>query len=238
MTGGDLITASLRLIGVLAPGESLPAQEAIDGLAAINRMIATWSNESLFINAKTREVFPLVVGQGVYTMGVGGNFNTSRPQKIENALLQILSTSPVVELPIEIFNQDQFASITIKTLQSQIPTYLYPEGTNPLETLNLWPVPSQANNLVLYSWKPLAQIASLTTVLAFQPGFEEVLIYNGAIRLASEYGKTPSPLVIEIASSNKAAIKRMNTRPEYLQVDDALRSKPAVWNWMTGGYSR
>lgn len=234
MTGRDLVTASLRVLGVAAPGESIAAQEAVDGLAAINRMIASWSNERLFINAVVREVFPLVPGQAAYTMGVGGNFNTTRPQRIESALLQVTGTSPVIERTIDILNQDEYASIISKTLGSQIPICLYEEGTYPLDTLNLWPVPSTAYNLVLYSWKPITQITTLDTVLAYQPGFEEALIYNGALRLAPEYGKMPSQEVMGVASESKAAIKRMNTAPSYLRVDAALMQNPPNLNIYTG----
>lgn len=49
MTGRDLVSASLRLIGAAAPGESLDAQVATDGLSALNRMIGSWNTEPLML---------------------------------------------------------------------------------------------------------------------------------------------------------------------------------------------
>lgn len=234
MTGRDLVSASLRLIGAIASGDSMAAQEATDGLSALNRMLASWSTESLLVNAKVREVFPLVPGQQAYTMGVTGNFNTSRPLKIEAALIQVTGSSQPPELALQVLNMEQFASIVVKGVTSSIPTYLYCEGTNPLETLNLWPIPSTLQSIVLYSWKPLSTFPDINTDVVFPPGYDEALIYNLAIRLAPEYGKSTPGEVMQIATDAKAAIKRMNTKPQYLQIDDGIASKSGGWNWMTG----
>lgn len=235
MTAASLIASSLRVIGVLASGENPPSNEAIDGLTTLNQLIESWSNEQLLIPNKIREVFPLVAGQQSYTMGVGGNFNTARAQRIENAIIQLAATNPVVELPMKILNQDEYASIILKTLVSTFPLYVYCDGSYPLDSLSFWPVPNTTvNNVVLYSWKPLADLTTLTTALSLPPGYERALKYALALELAPEYGKMLSEQGVELAVQSKAAIKRMNVQPDYLQVDKALRAKPAVWNWMTG----
>lgn len=41
-TARDVVTGALRLIGVLAAGETAQAAEATDGLAALNRMMHGW----------------------------------------------------------------------------------------------------------------------------------------------------------------------------------------------------
>jgi len=234
MTGRDLVAASLRLIGVLASGETAEAQEATDGLSTLNRMLDSWSNESLLIYTKPREVFSLVAGTSSYTIGSGGTFNTSRPQKIENAELRLTDTSPVIEKPIAIVTKDEFATIVSKTTTSTIPMWLYAEGTYPLETINLWPVPSTAYQIALYSWKPLSQVSSLDTSLSLPPGYEEALVYNLAMRLCPEYGKTLSAEAAQIALESKAAIQVLNSKPQYLRVDSALQSRPTRFNIYTG----
>lgn len=233
-TSRDLINSSLRLLGVLASGEAAGAAEATDGLASLNDLIDSWSTESLLIPNKVREVFPLISGQQTYTMGTGGNFDTSRPMKIENALVQIPGGSPVTEIPVKILTKDEYVRIVQKTATSSFPQYLYPDNANPLTSLSFWLVPNQSLNVVLYSWKPLAQLANLSTALSLPPGYSRALRYNLAVELAPEYGRTVAQEVAAIASESKAAIKRMNHVPQYLQVDDALRARPATWNWMTG----
>jgi hypothetical protein len=237
VTGLDLIESALRRIGVLASGESLGATESSDALVSLNDLIDSWSTESLLIPNKIREVFPLVVGQGTYQMGSGApDFNSSRPQKIENALLQFPDATNVLELPIQIVNQDEYAAILIKQLQSTIPLYLYSDGAFPNTNLNVWPVPSTSYNLVLYSWKPLAEVATLTTEISLPPGYSRALKYNLAIDLAPEYGKSVSPEVAAIATSSLATIKRMNTKPLYLKCDAGTLGKPGVWDYRIGDY--
>lgn len=234
MTGLQLICGSLRVLGVLAEGETPSAQSANDALQSLNDMLDSWSNESLVISSILREVFALVGGQQTYTFGVGGNFNSVRPMSIENALLQLPGSNPVVERQVGILNKDQYAAETIKTLTSTLPLFLYSDDNYPMANISVWPVPSAACNLVLYSAKPLTNIATLNTALSLPPGYQRTLKFNLAIDLAPEYGRQVSPEVAAIASASKASVKRTNSKPRYLKVDGALRSGPAAWNWMTG----
>lgn len=233
-TGRDLVSAALRLIGAVASGETPAAAEATDGLSALNLMIDSWSNESLLIPNKVREVFALTPSQQTYTMGTGGNFATSRPLRIEEALIQFSSVTPLLELPMKILNQEQYSGVLIKTLTSTFPLYLFPDYAAPLVNLNFWPVPNTANSVVLYSWKPLADLTTLDTATSLPPGYERALKYNLAVEIAPEYGKIIPDAVAAIAVESKAAIKRMNASPRYLRVDQALRPQSGTWNWMTG----
>jgi hypothetical protein len=216
----DLIAGSLRLIGAVAPGDTLDAQEATDGLAALNAMIESWSLDKLLVYAIVREAFSLTPGDGVYSMGASGDFNTPRPVRVEQALIRDETVTPAIEIPISIRTMEEWSGITVKDVQSPYPTDLYPEGTNPLETLNLYPVPSAAHKLVLYSWKPLSQIATLDTVLTLPPGYDRALKFNLAIELAPEYAKPAPAEVVKIASDSMAALKRVNHRPRYLRAND------------------
>lgn len=232
MTGRDLISASLRLIGAIAPGESPTSAEATDGLSAINRMIDSWSNESLMVYSKTREVFSLVAGDASYTIGTGGNFNTTRPQNIDAATLLI----GTVEYPLKDLSESEWASVAQKGISAK-PHSFYMEGTYPLETINLYPTPSAADSIVLYAWKPITQISTLDTTLSLPPGYERALVYNGALELSSEYGRQVTEIVFNIANESKATLKRMNFKPGYLRVDSALVSKKR-FNIITGDYNR
>ena len=81
-TANDIIRSAMRLIQVSAVDTDLTASELQDGLESLNRMLDSWSADELTLYQVIREQFPLVSGQNPYTMGYGGNFNTSRPMKI------------------------------------------------------------------------------------------------------------------------------------------------------------
>lgn len=234
MTARDVINSSLRLLGVLASGEAASSTEASDALNAMNDMIDTWSTENLLIPNKVRESFPLVANQQTYTMGSGANFNTTRPMKIENALLQISGSSPLLEIPMKVITKDEYAGIILKGTTSTYPLYLFSDNANPSTNISVWPVPTAINNLILYSWKPLSDLSTLSTTISLPPGYQRALRYNLAVDLSAEYGRQVPEAVATIAIESKAAIKRMNFEAKLLRVDDELMAKPAVWNWMTG----
>jgi hypothetical protein len=234
MTVSDLINGSLRLLGVLASGEVPTANEQTDALSAFTLLLDSMSTESLLIYTKVREVFALTSGQQTYTWGVGGNFNSARPQKIENAAVQAFGTNPVAELPVRIVNQDQYARLIVKTVRSSVPVYLYNDDANPLANISLWPVPNVGINLVIYSWKALSTYATINTSVALPPGYLRMLKYNLAVELAPEFGVVAPEDVIAIALQAKRNIKRMNSKPIYLGTDPALGSTKGAFNWLTG----
>ncbi len=225
----DLVKGSLRLIGAIAQGETPSAEEQADALLVLNEMLDSWSTENLTIFAKVREEFALVGNQAVYTMGPTGDFDTTRPLRIENAgIIQDLS-----EYPIGILNQDQWAAIRIKTSTSTLPSKIYLEGTYPLETVNVWPVPSAAATIALYSWKPLASFATVNSTVDLPPGYLKALRFNLALMLCPEYGRQPDTAVVAGALESKENIKRMNIKPLLMQVDPGLLRRRA-FNIITG----
>lgn len=241
MTGLDLISGSGRLIGALASGETFSSTEANDGLTALNLMLDSWSSpgERLMIYNLTEDDFTLVPTQQKYQWGTGApDINSVRPSKIVNAALRQQSGVQNFDLPIEIIDNDQWNSILVKLIPSTIPTRLYPEYTYPYVTIQLWPYPSVANTLVLWSFKPLTQVATLNTTLSFPSGYLEMIMYNLACRMAPMYEKPLSsiPEVAQMASQLKGKIKRSNSSTHLLACDDGVLPAPPGFNWLTGGF--
>jgi hypothetical protein len=236
VTGRDLVSASLRLIGALAPTESPAAAEATDGLAALNRMIDSWSTESLLIYAYTAETaLTLTPGDATYTMGASGDI-TTRPMSIEKAVIRDDSVSPALDFPVQLLSLEEYAALSAKTTQTTYPYALYDDGGYPQRTLTLYPVPSAAKKLVLFTLRPLTTITTLDTSISLPPGYEEALVYNGAIRLAPSYGKATPAEVAAIASESKANIKRANYKPRYLRIEGIPADSRGTFDIMTGGY--
>ncbi len=235
MTGLDLINSSLRLLGVLASGEAASSTEANDALQALNDMIDSWTNQSLLIFENIPETFPLVVNQQSYQWGTGAaDFNSPRPQKLVNVVWQQVSATTTLELPVEIINKDQWAAISIKQITSNIPTRCWLENSFPNATFLIWPIPAVSGNIVIYSWKPLVEIALLTTTISLPPGYQRALRYNLALELAPEYGRQVDPLIEAHAVEAKANIKKMNSKVLLMTCDPATLNKRSTWNWYIG----
>jgi len=240
MTGKDLINGALRLIGVLAEGETPSAQMASDALLSLNDLIDSWSNESLLTTPIVRDVLALSSAglKQTYTWGTGGDLNTSRPMRVQTAIIQLTGSNPPIELPMKILNQDEYASETLKTLTSNFPLYCYIDEAYPTRNVSVWPVPTDSTNaLIFYSQKPLT-LASLSGTFSLPPGYLRALRFNLSLDLAPEYGKVPTPELMELAIQSKAAIKRNNKKPYYLQVDPAIRASQGTYNWRTDGYEK
>jgi hypothetical protein len=233
----DLITDALDLVGVSAPGETVQAADAQRAFRALNRMLSSWNTEGLMVYSINIQTFTLTGNQQSYTIGPGGNFNTTRPERIEQAYLRVPSSSNL-DLPLRLLTDSEWADIRLKPTTSDLPRMLYNDGNNPLSTLYLWPVPTQANVLVLYVWNQLSQYADLSDTVTLPPGYEEAIVYNLAVRLATSFGRPIPPEVSAIAATSKGAIKSVNITPTYLRCDDALVSHDTpTFNWMTGGFS-
>lgn len=233
-TARDLIRDALKLIGVVAPGENPSAEEQTDALSTLNDMFDNWSTESLVVFSKTIETFPIVSGQQTFTMGVGGNFNTSRPIKIYHAATLDTDVTPANEIPIDIINFDEWSNITIKGIQSTLASKLYVDYSNPLARLNFWPVPTNAKSFVLYSWKPMADLANADATIDLPPGYQMAIKYNLAVLLAPEYGRQIDPGVAGIAASAFASIQRANIQPLFMSCDPAVVHGGKTWDWRTG----
>ena len=189
------------------------------------------------IPAIVQETFTCVAGQQSYSMGPGGNFNTSRPTRIVDAQTVVLGSNPRQTLPLKMINVTQFDSIFVKSVQSTIPLWLYNDNAFPAVNLNLWPVPQVNSQIDIWSQKNLAQFTSVNDTVALAVGGNRMLKYNLAVELAPEYGKNDlDPKIIAIAEGSMAAYKRAinQNKPYYMGTDDALVGPKGSFNWLTG----
>lgn len=138
MTQGDIVASVLVLLNEMAPGETPNADEFFDGTDRFNALLASWNliEQHAFVIQNFQNA--LTSGQGSYTMGSGGNFNTARPVKIESAGI----IRGGVRTPIEVWSSAKWASVRDKAASGKSPEGLYNDNNYPLATLNLVPVPS------------------------------------------------------------------------------------------------
>jgi len=227
-----LITSALRLIGVVASGETVDLSAANDSLMALIQMIDGWNADRLAIFTTRADEFALVAGQQNYTLGNGGDFNTNRPARIDgmSAILYSNPSNPI-EVPMGMYTIDQWQNqVPVKNVPGSFPQVCYDDGGFPLRTLSMWPIPQDAiNHVRIYSWQPLGWPASLQSSLAFPPGYAEAFRYNLAVRLAAEFATQVPAVVQSIAVESLARLRSMNA-PELLLTSD-LCPYPGGYNY-------
>lgn len=231
----DLLNDALIQAGVQDPSESMEASKAAFGLRELNRLLSSWANEDLMIPTKDRLTFNLVGGKQSYTIGVGGDFNTTypvRPGQIDYVSVLVNG----IELPVETMNDEQWRDITVKTVSSTFPLQMWANGNYPLNTLYFWPIPSAANSLVMSVWGQITAFADVNAAVTLPPGYEDAIVPALAVRLSTGYGVQPSPVLVSMAQGAKARIKAMNWEPSYRSVDSGLTSGKTNIGQKSRGY--
>lgn len=216
-TPENIIRRSMRLIMAIGTGEPMTADEATDGLDALNAMLDSWWNERLAVFSIEEQSFPFTVGVQSYTIGPTGNFVTSRPLKIETAYVRLQS----VDYPMTVVDYNRWASIMYKPQQG-IPEYLYYEPTMADGEIHVWPIPSQAMTLFIGTRRQIQNFAGLSTQINMPPGYVDALCFNLAVRLAPEYERPVPPDVAAMATSTLANIKRLNSTPPGIMRSDTV----------------
>ena len=216
-TARDLISASLRKIGVLAKGETMLSEDANDGLISLNGLLSSWSVERLLVNSLTQESFALTIGTASYTIGVGGVFNTIRPIKMIESFVR----DGQLDYPIMIQSQEFYDQIGYKTTRT-IPAVMFVDYAYPLATIKLYPVPDKAYTLFLTAQKALTAFPTLDTVVSLPDGYERALMYNVAVEMCPEYGISAPIEIAGNAISSKAIIKRINSPIPLVNLDGML----------------
>jgi len=230
-TAGDQINRALRLLGVLAEGETPSASTSADALTALNQMIDSWNTERLSVFCTTEQAFTWPASQSSRTLGASGNFVGTRPVRLDPSTYFVLDG---VSYPIELINQQQYNSIPVKTTTSSIPQVLFVNMTNPNITMYIYPVPTANLAFKFIGVTPLTEPATTGTTLAIPPGYLRAFAYNLACEIAPEFGIEPPPSVKRIATISKRDIKRINNPNDILVLPSDLVARRYGGNINTG----
>jgi hypothetical protein len=125
---------------------------------------------------------------------------------------------------MDMYDDVRWQSVANKSTPSLLPQVCYVEESFPDISLTFWPVPTQANPVVLYLWQALTQFSDLTSQFTFPPGYPRAIRYNLALDLAAEFpcDLTKLPLVQKIAANSLAAIRGLNVKAKEAVCDEAI----------------
>lgn len=239
-TARQLVTGSLRLIGVLGAGEPATAADADDSLWTLNSLIDSWGTQPQTMYAIGRTVTSCASGAASYTIGdttPASDFPQVRPIWVDAAAyLDPGASSPSVEIPIPVITEQMYQAQQVKDLENALPSTLYYEPSTPeAGTIILWPILTQTVDIVLYTPTAITQFPDLTTSVKLAPGYERALRYGLAVELIPEYGRPTHPLVERTARQALEDVKRANFKPSDLSVDPGLLHNPtAGWDIYRG----
>jgi hypothetical protein len=264
-TAGEQINGALRLLGVLAEGETPSAETSQDALSALNQMIDSWNTERLSIFSTIDQTITWPSGAINGTLGPNGSFGF-----ITYAILQegggvILTETPGgfllmegngtperpilvddstyfrdpqtnVSYGIKLINQQQYNGIAVKTVTSTYPQVMWVNMTYPDILLTVYPVPLRTLEFHIVSVSPLGAFATLATTLSFPPGYLRAFRYNLACEIAPEFGVEPSPQVQRIAMYSKRNLKRINNPDDLMSLPYSIVGTRQRYNIFAGNF--
>ena len=234
-TAGDQINRALRLLGVLAEGETTSASVSQDSLMAMNQMIDSWNTERLSVFSTIDQVFTWPAGFINRTLGPTGNFVGNRPILLDDATYY-RDPGTNVSFGIKAINQQQYDGIAVKTVTSTYPQVIFVNMTYPNIDMYIYPKPTRNLEWHFISVEELTQPATLATVLAFPPGYLRAFTYNLAMEIAPEFGVEPSPQVTRIAMTSKRNLKRINNPDDVMSMPYAIVASRQRYNIYAGNF--
>jgi hypothetical protein len=234
-TAGDLINGSLRLLGVLAEGETPSAETSQDALAAMNQMIDSWNTERLSVFSTQDQVFswtPYAISQ---TLGPSGDFVGDRPVYLDDSTY-FKDPASGISYGIKFINQQQYNGIAVKTVTSTYPQVMFVNMTYPNIEMYVYPRPTKVLEFHFISVQELTKPAQLATTLAFPPGYLRAFRYNLACEMAPEFGVEPSMTVQRIAMASKRTLKRVNNPDDIMALPYSIVGTRQRYNIFAGNY--
>jgi hypothetical protein len=239
-SAGDQINRALRLLGVLAEGETSSASVMQDSLMAMNQMIDSWNTERLSVFSTIDQIVNWPVGAINATLGPSGslvrlNGTAVRPILVDDATYFRDATTNV-SYGIKLINQQQYDGIAVKTVTSTYPQVMFINMTYPDIDIYIYPRPTRLLEFHFISVEELSQPATLATTLAFPPGYLRAFTYNLAMEIAPEFGVEPSEQVKRIAMTSKRNLKRINNPDDVMSMPYAIVATRQRFNVYAGNY--
>jgi len=233
-TAGDQINRALRLLGILADGETPSASMSQDALTAFDQMVDSWNTERLSVFCTQDQVFTWPASQISRTLGPTGDFVGLRPVLMDDATY--FKAPNGVSYGIKFINQQQYDGIAVKNVTSTYPQVCWVNMGFPDITLTVYPMPTQELEWHFVSVQELDKPATLDTVLHFPPGYMRAFTYNLAMEIAPEYGVEPAPQIQRIAMTSKRNLKRINNPDDVMALPYALVANRQRFNIYAGNY--
>ena len=208
----DIITNATIDIGALAPGDHMDSNLANFAFNTLNDMLDQWSNENMMVFNTQEIITTLIAGKYVYTLGVGGEINATRPLFIKSAFARVAT----IDYPVSVITIEQYELIGLKALNGPWPRALWYNAGVPLGTVTFWPNPSVCE-MHMFADSVFTSFITINDTVQFPQGYNMAMRHCLAELLLASYGKTSDQGLIQLVQNNarkaEAFIKGTNQNP-------------------------
>jgi hypothetical protein len=252
-TANDLITNALRNLNIVGNGQVATGLQIENGLYCLNEIADSWNAIGRMMYATETNQYTIPVPSpnqttdpigNYYTVGPGGDFdtgaNSTRPVSIFQATITVPGSQPLInDLPMVQLSPSDYALIRAKAIPSNISTYFCYQPTMPLAQLYLWPVPAVATTIKLTSFVTLPTNLTVSSTIAFPPGYAKAIRYELIMAIAGFYGKPVPPDIAGLYDSIRSDITLRNIAmsiPTFQYPSDMPNLKGGAYNIFTDSF--
>ena len=215
-----LIGLALQEIGVIGATEEPTAEDVTDALDYLRMMLNAWSVDNLLVPVVTRESFDSL-GQRIFTIGPGADFDTRRP--IEIATIRIDDGSGT-EHYVDPIAENVLDKMPTKDVVSDFPRYYHYSNDFPLGRIAFSSVMRPDYTVYIRSHKALDESLVLTEEMGLPENYQRLVLLGLAIEIGNAFGKPASQELVAKFQYSYKTTKRSNAanRVPQLSVDDAM----------------
>ena len=189
VTRDDIIKRALRLIGVVAQGETPTTDQVTEAALSLNGLVKAWQADGMPLWALKETSIPLTGGVNSYTLGLGATVNIPKPLKVTQAWFR--NTASNVDIPLRIITKQEYNTLGNKSSQGA-PIQIYYEPLRDTGVLHVFPTPgsvdASAGTVYIVYQRPFEDFDSSTDNPDFPQEWYDAVTYGLATRLAPEYG--------------------------------------------------
>jgi hypothetical protein len=193
ITRNDLISASLRGLGVLEESAQPTANMIENASLVLNMMLKDWMTDGIKMWTIDEYTLPLVSGQTDYTIGpsISYNLNKDKPLRLIQAFLRNTSVSPYVDQPLIIISQQEYNFLGSKfSTGTSNSVYYWPYVDYGKLKVFLTPDSNTASNYEIYLTvqRPIQDINKANETFDFPSEWYQALRWGLASELILDYG--------------------------------------------------
>lgn len=219
------------------PGQGISPSESQEGLDLLNSMVDGLKIEGLLMYCTRRSEWPVAIGQKVYSIGPGGDFDMERPEHIHRASYLVTGTAnQPAEIAMDVvLTFEEWQQIVVKNTPSSYPLSMYYQPFPGLGAVNFWPVPNKVSTIVLYTPQTMSEVATVDDPIVVPDGYREMLEFNLAVAVHDLYPENPMAARVErMADWYKSRVKNNQFTPLFIGSDGGARQNSLVEQYVGG----
>ena len=181
-TASSIIARALRGLGVIDAVQTPSAEDAANGLEALNDVLAALSLSRGMFPAQATQTITLTPGDGIYSIGSGADLNVARPLRVESAYITISGQ----DIPLSVGTREDYNGLTEKT-RAGVPDRVFYDATSANGDLRFYPVPDAAYVVTLTSWCQFTRLSGHSATVLLPDYLTAYLRLALMVALAPEY---------------------------------------------------